>query len=105
MGMGIGEKWAFEKVLANGHAARHVDFLHQALRQGIEKCVRIEAEITGIQVKVLDIQEKSGAGLAADQIDKLGVRHVRVRPFKQIGDVLQQERYGNLRLNHSYLGD
>src|SRR5258708_6593101 len=53
MGMSVGEKWAFEKALANGHAARQVDLLHQALGQGIKKCPRIEAVIAGIQVEVL----------------------------------------------------
>jgi hypothetical protein len=73
MGMGISEKWAFENVLANRQSARHVDLMHQVLRQGIKKCVRIEAVIARIQVKVLHIQEKSGAGLAADQIHELRV--------------------------------
>jgi hypothetical protein len=49
----------------------------------------------GIQVEIFDVKEKSGAGLAADQIDKLRVGQIRVRPLEQIGDVFEQEWNGD----------
>ena len=61
--------------------------------------------IAGIQVEVLDIEQKSGAGLAADQVEKLGIGHVRIRPLEQVGYVLEQERDRDARLDGSNLGD
>jgi hypothetical protein len=52
MGMAICEQRPLENALAQSHATRKVNLLHQAVRQGIEKCARIEAMIAGIQVKV-----------------------------------------------------
>src|SRR5271163_3870016 len=68
MGMGIGEKRVIEKGLTNSYAAGQVNLLNQAVGQGIEKLARIEDMIAGIQVKVLDIEQQSGSGLAADQV-------------------------------------
>ena len=74
-------------------------------RQGVEKLIRIEAVIAGIQVEVLDVEQKSGAGLAADQVEKLGIRQLRIRPFEHVGDVLQQEGNGNARLDGAHFRD
>src|SRR5882762_10566952 len=99
--MGIGEKRALKNVLAEGRAARHVDLLHQSIGQGIEKFVGIETVIAGIQIEVLDIEEKFGARLAADQTEKCGIGHVRIRPFEQISYVLERERNRDTRLDRA----
>ena len=53
--------------------------------------------IAGIQIEVLDIEKKPGAGLATDQVEKLGIRQLRIRPFEHVGDVLEQEGNGDAR--------
>jgi hypothetical protein len=82
-----------------------VDFLHQAIGQGIEKFVGIEAVVAGIEIEVLDVEEKSGTGLAADHVEKLGIGHLRIRPLEQVGYILEQERNGDTRLDRTNLGD
>ena len=74
MGVGISEEGTLQKILADGHAPRHVHFPHQVGRQGVQKCIRIEAVVMSIQEEIFDVKEKSSAGLAADQIKKLRVR-------------------------------
>ena len=83
VGMTIGEQWPIETILAYGDSARHVQFLDNPGRQGVEKFVSVEAVIIGIQVKVFDIKEESGTGLAADQAEKLDVRQLRVRTSRR----------------------
>jgi hypothetical protein len=53
MRTGICEKWAIEKILANGYATRQVNLMHQATRQGIDKFVWIEAVIARVDVSAL----------------------------------------------------
>ncbi len=61
--------------------------------------------IARIQIEVLDIEQKAGAGLAADQVEKLGIRQVRIRPLEHVGDILEQKRHRNARLHGPHLGD
>ena len=62
IGMGIGEERATDKILIHGLAARHMHFLDQAGRQGVEKRVGVKPVISGIEIKILNIQQQPGAG-------------------------------------------
>ena len=61
--------------------------------------------IGGVEIEILDIEQKTRAGLAADQVEKLGIRQVGVRPFECVGDVFEQEGHGDSRLDRPDLAD
>src|SRR5215213_1602624 len=97
MRMGIGQKWPLETAIVDRDAARHVNFANQSRREFVDKRIRVEVMIGGIEVEVLNVEQDSCARLAADQIKKLGIGKVGVRPVKRIRDVFKQERYWNTR--------
>jgi hypothetical protein len=91
MGMGIGAQGTLQKILAYGHAPRHVHFFHQACGQGVQKFVQIEAVVVSIQIEILDVEEEEpGAGFAADQIEKFGVRQAGARRRSTIAATLSR---------------
>src|SRR5215470_7197557 len=90
--MGVGKERAPHWLFAQRDAAGHMYFAHQACGQLVEKLVWVEPVIGRIEIKVLDVEKQPGAGLAANQVEELGIRHVRVRPLEYVSDVLEQER-------------
>ena len=60
--------------VVHGGAARQVDLLNQTGSKIVEKCIRVEAVVYGVEIKVLDVEQKAGVGLAADQVDELRIR-------------------------------
>ncbi len=74
--MGIGEERPIQEFFLHRHAACHVHLLHQVGREGIEESVGIEAVIQRIEMKILNIKKQAGAGLAADQIEELGIGQI-----------------------------
>src|SRR5262245_9300630 len=76
MRVGIGEEGTREKILLNSDAPRHVHFLDDAGGELVQKCMRIKSMIVRIQIEVFDVEQEAGAGLAADEIEKLGVSQI-----------------------------
>src|SRR5262245_8465043 len=61
--------------------------------------------VVRIEIEIFNVEQAASAGLAADQIEKLGVGQFRVRPFEQISDVLQEEWNGDPRLYRADFSD
>ena len=105
MRVGIGEEGTGQKILVNGDTARDMHFLDDAGGQVVQERMRVKSMIVRIQVEVFDVKKQTGAGLAADQIEKLDIGHPGFRPFEQIADVLEQKWHRDARLNRADFGD
>ena len=101
----ISEDGTLQITFLNRHAPGEMHFLDQAVRQGVQESVGIEAMVVRIQKEIFEIEQESRSGLGADQVEKFGIGHFRIRPFEQVGYVLEQERNGDARLDRSNLGD
>src|SRR5262245_20101466 len=66
MGMRVGEERPPRRFLAHRHAARHVHFPHQPGRQVVEERVRVEPVIGRIEENVLNVEQKPGTALPAE---------------------------------------
>ena len=95
MTMRIGEEGSIEKRLCNRRPASQVHLLHGSGRQPIDEAGGIEAMVSRIEANIFDIEQKPGARLGKDKIEKRHLIHLWLRPFEDIGDVLKQERNRN----------
>src|SRR5262245_15897362 len=82
-----------------------MNFLDRAGRQTGHKCVGVDPVIAAIEIKVLDIEKDFRAGFPANETEKLRIRQLRVRPFEQIGDILQQKWNRDTGLHGPYFGN
>lgn len=69
------------------NAAAHVHIRDRPVADRIEIFRGIDADISRVGVQVGQVQQERASRLMQDLRDKLDLRHLRVRPIKQSGDV------------------
>ena len=94
----------FQNLVDQAGGGNYQTLMNNALREYI-RGARLEAVVLRVEVEVLDVEQQPGAGLAANQVDKVRIRKFRFRPFEQVGDVLEQKWHRDARLDDAHLLD